>query len=803
MENNKLNELNENVNKTINSLENLSKVLNNITTSEYEKKINTINKELDIQNKILNEYKKKSNTTNNDQIKNISSVLNQQKRLMKNFTFNQHDGMNNIDDSLYIVNKIGRVTDGLNFIENKINNVGGGSIKINGGKMGKIPQFADYHRPTISQPDLSEVIGFGARKSWKGAFKSVGDILEQINNPYTKAIGAALKGIAAVGEYAMKLITEISDISNTMANKLEETTGSADEAIRSSFQNMGLISTKMFGDKTKTDKIADNILNASTDLVQRVGIAFGPEQIAEFQKAYADITGTGLGFSKTDYDTIAEVQTTLDLSAQESADLSSTFIQMGYTVDNFSEFTMSLMETATASGVNSREILKNMKDYFKSSNTFKMGGGVQDMTRIMTYANRIKIDLNGMLSLMDSVSSPEDVIDLASKLSALDTAYLGLDPIDLWGAALNDADKFMKMITDPLRENVEKYYDKSTSSLTNFGVRFSRELLKLDGIDKVFKSVTDITKFFAKASKESDIKKTIKNSIDLSSYFQDMDPKTEDNMIGLLASQMEGVGENAKITDLNGKKLVDLKPNDLNELAKTGFNGKTKTEKLENAAVGVTSVQDQIKTNEMLVQSMSWTKDSINSVNKILTSDVIRNDVLLMIGNIIYDLGKYTLDDTTFKNVQLLHQYLGVSLDYAYLFNNLLEDNLKGLNNMVATLGYGMGEIDKVFGSGDYVPPKLIKHSYGGIIQNNYSIPKKYISSSPRFYSGSISSDALSELLSSFTTNKFGSGILTSSGGNGVTKIIVSGEIRNVINGNDAGAITGDKVLKILEKQLA
>ena len=105
------------------------------------------------------------------------------------------------------------------------------------------------------------------------------------------------------------------------------------------------------------------------------------------------------------------------------------------------------------------------------------------------------------------------------------------------------------------------------------------------------------------------------------------------------------------------------------------------------------------------------------------------------------------------------------------------------------------------FNTKDFTPDD--QKSRGGImIKERSSFPSNWMTSTPVMATSSVSSDNLSKLLVSFNTNKFGPGIMGQMGG-GDTKVIVSGEIRNYINDKDAGTIAGDKILTILQKQIA
>lgn len=166
---------------------------------------------------------------------------------------------------------------------------------------------------------------------------------------------------------------------------------------------------------------------------------------------------------------------------------------------------------------------------------------------------------------------------------------LGLDPIDLMGAAMTDVERFTEMITNPLRDNVDKYFDLATGQMTQYGRLFSQGFLAIDGIGNVFKSSEELMEFFAKASKEDEVRELIKSSMGVFSIYSTLSPKEQEQLIATLAAQYQSGG---KITGLDGKLISQLTENDIkNILLNSDFQSGVDTKtKIEAAALGTVSV---------------------------------------------------------------------------------------------------------------------------------------------------------------------------------------------------------------------
>jgi len=409
------------------------------------------------------------------------------------------------------------------------------------------------------------------------------------------------------------------------------------------------------------------------------------------------------------------------------------------------------------------------------------------------------------------VSDPTAAVNLAAQLQALDTVFLGLDPIDLMGAAMTDVDRFTEMITGPLRDNVDKYFDLASGQLTQYGKLFSKSFLQIDGINNIFKSEQEFADFLAKASKEGEVRELLMNSAESFASLAQFTPKEQDQLIGILASQYQAGGI---VTGLGRKNIGNLTEADMKQLLASGFApGTDSKQQIEKAAQGAVSVKDQAEVNKKLVDSMSYATDAINEVTTVLSSKEMRS-VYSLAGNVIMDAGLKTFESDFFRKFKVFREYMGISTEMGLLYQGYVDLSIEKGENFLAQAMKSFQEklylVDPTTsisptGNGVIFNKNLFKkdtQSKGGIIGvQKLSIPSKSITSTPKSM-GSPNSELLSKVLMSFITNKFGPGIVSNMGG-GTTKIIVSGEINNMINGKDESVISGDKVLKILEKQLA
>ncbi len=782
MENNKLEELEQITNRINNNLNN---IVNTAKTSDLNKLLNDVNKDLEKQNQLRQETGIDKATTSNEKISSINSKLKEQQRLLQKINVDQASGFGNIERSAQSFNNTTRQTARTFSYYNR----------------GQMETYSTLQRQgtyqtTPSDPSLA--FEYFAVKNRKRIAKGLAEFAEFFG-PIGKLIGLGIEATVEAFEQLLAIIKDIISTTTKFADKFQEFVSVADESVRSTLQALGYVMTENFGDKTKTDRIVKNILDASNYLVQTVGIAFGPEKVAEFQKAYAEISKTSLSFHSTDLATMAEVQTVLDLSAQQTAEFTNLFVQMGASIDTSTDFMKQLFIDSNQVGISTKKVVTGLKEYFKSSELFKFGNDVMDLSRIASYAHRMRIDIAGMLKLMNKVSDPEKAIDLAAQLQALDTAFLGIDPIDFMGAAMTDIEKFSKMVTDPLLEHISDFYNIQTGQLTQRGRGLTDNIMQLEGMGDVFKSQKDFVDFLAKGAKEKEIRNALYNSITSYASLMQLTPKEQENIIGLLAEQAQITADGIKITTLE-KDISQLTPADMKLLMESGFEDK-KT--WEEAAAGTVSIADQEQENKLLVASMSSTVDAIGSVHELLRDGELIQ-TLQDAGRIINEIGMYYFKDTFFKQLDIMVDTMGLTMAEAYTFQQLMgtgetfdkfTSGFKGVMQALSDIGGGVFGIE----SWELQPEQKSK---GGLINiSTIKFPKPAIQAYSKYITPKTNSLQLSNILQLFNTSKTGSGVI-STATDGSMNIIISGEIRNYINDKDAGVLSNEKVYEILEKNL-
>ena len=609
---------------------------------------------------------------------------------------------------------------------------------------------------------------------------------------WTVRAGLVMELTGEAAQLLLDIAAKLTTLGNTFGDKLIKNSGDLSESLKGTFRNVGLISGTYFGDKPTADKLTKNIIDASFEMVTSVGINYGPKQIAEFQNAYAEIEKTSLTFSSNDYAVIGEMQTLLDMSAQQSADFVSSFVDIGGNVDQAADFFVSLMDSANQAGVQTKSMTDDIKKNITASKISRLYGGIDDMSKMMAYSKRIKVNLDGMFKLMDSISDPGEAIDLTQQLQALDTIYLGLDPIELIAAQQNDVKKFTDMVVGPIRDNIEDFFDVKSGQLTQRGNMFSRMISQYKGINQVFTSAQDVVDIMAKAAKDKDVLNAIIPSA-LNGFDKDQ--------IGNLTAQISAFYDKSNMT-YKGTPISSMSHEYLDNLLKTGLNGKNSKAKIKEAVKGTVSVKDQMDVNQQLFESLSWTTGVLDSVNK-LFKDPEFIKTLIETGKNIEDIGTYVMNEKIFKQIEVLTKYVGLNVAMAYTYMKYLGDTVTpGKNDLANYIQSALKAVEFALDRIPQVGDDTTTNSRGGVINvSKIKLPSNTIASSPKMGSPSINNKILFNLLSEFTTNTGGAGVM-SQFASGNTKIIVSGEIRNKINDKDVGSISGEKVLKILEKHL-
>jgi len=794
---NKLKQLEETTNNIIN---NLNKVFNSAKTSELNALVDSINKNLEQQSKLVKETSAERKSKQTNQIQTVNRKLKEQNRLLNDAQIKRETATN---FEKLVGGNVNNTSSRLPGPENTPQ-----SSSTSGLKTYQDPMLAG------SNKDAATLFAIKNRGTLLRMGGKAADFIGSFFGPIGKIIGGGIEMgaelTAQILEQIEKIVSEIIDTVNQFGDKFEEIVSKNDDAVKKSLQDMGLLSTHMYGDKRKADTIANNILNSGAYLVQTVNIAFGPEKIAEFQQAYSELSKTSIGFSDADYVVIAAMGETLNLSSQDMSSMVFNFNKLGGSVEKTSKFYTAMVDSATKSGIATQTVIRDVDKFYDATKTFRFRGAMTDLTDMLAYAKRIKVDIVGMFDLMDSVNEPESAINLAAQLQALDTSFLGIDPIDFMTAAMTDVKKFTSMIMDPIRNNIDNFFDRETGQVTQRGRFLVKNLFETEGISKVFKDKQAITEALMSAAKE----KTAAELLSESGIFQAFDKTKQDQIIAVMGKELQGTRGTTIPKDIR-----QYTQGDFDALLKSGLTSTSGRKDIETAAGGTTSAQKQIDVNKLLVDSMMMNVEAINTARKMLSDDTFRDTLMRVAGNTILSVGLETFRDDTLRSLEVMKDYLGLSTSEALMFQSTMIDSINNSTNLFGSAMVGMmrglhkldiiGVMDIKESDVDaakYTSQKgkmnsglmtnIFKRSDGGVVTGrSVNIPKRSLQPMP------ATGGSLASLLSNFRTNKFGSGILT--GGGGTTKIIVSGEIRNKINDKDAGAISGEKVLAILEKHMS
>jgi len=811
---------------TIEITNNFEYLLNSAKNSEISKIIDDTNLLLIKQEKLLEQTDKNINITNNklseanqkifNQINNSKELKNEFKELLlinnelnaglntklkgiTQFAFNKKTELSNLKKQNLEANLLIKNMSQINKLEvknirNKLKEYD--KFRKQYG-LSHLPQYIDR-----AEPDLKYSVALAARtlgpQVANGVFELMG-IIPIVG----KGIELGGQALVKISEESLEIVSKLINLINQFGDKLEEYVGNYDEAIKSTIQEIGLIGTRAFGTPNQAKQISDNILRSSGVLIQQIGLAYSPENIAEFQKAYSELSKTTVAFNFDDYITIGKLQTITDLSSSKMGEITNRFIEMGLSVSDVEKYFVNTIENATRSGIQTNDIFNDIDKLYKASRIFRFRGGVEDLSEMQAYAKRIKVDIEGMFNLMDRVQEPEAAIDLAAQLSALDTVFLDLDPFELLGASFINAERFNELITEPLREKVESYFDIKTGQFTQQGQILSRGLLEIDGLKDVFKSMEDLRLFFAKAAKEKEVEKLISTNYGVYQAFINFSDKQQDQIIAILAQ--EAIGNFSVI----GKEIKNLTAADLNTIL--GY--LPPTTDIDNfttaAAQGQISVKDQIETNEALVGSMMMTSEILEEVYQGLSASELK-EYFEKAGTFITDVGLATFENEYFRGFEILTDYTKLSPSEAFLLLPTIKGTIDNTNNLLAEMlvSFTQGTSNFLKTYDKIVGKKGKKHSQdvGGDDTSSANNSMGGVLSEVKVKPITLSklnkqTNNLKQSISKRKTNITGPGsYLVNS--KSETKVIVSGRVDNYVNGVKTEVLNGEKIYEILKEHI-
>ena len=222
-----------------------------------------------------------------------------------------------------------------------------------------------------------------------------------------------------------------------------------DKSIRNTSASLGL-STQ------QSSVFRENIRQSS---LTAEGLNISVTELSEAQKAYSDETGRNVLLSSDVLEKNVLLAKSLNMTVGEMASLGAEMEQFGFGAGQSADIIESVSDTARKSGMNAQKMVKSFGKNLKVLNKISFKGGVKGLEKMTTYTEKMKINIDTMVSSMEKAFNPEGAIEMASELQMMGGEFSKLgDPFSLMFDARNNPEEYMRKISESV-QGIAKFKD--------------------------------------------------------------------------------------------------------------------------------------------------------------------------------------------------------------------------------------------------------------------------------------------------------------------------------------------------------
>ena len=331
----------------------------------------------------------------------------------------------------------------------------------------------------------------------------------------------------------------------------------------------------MAGGQKTYNNMFKTLSNASeTTTMMGVGI----KDLAIMQRGYSEEIGRSVMLTEKGYEAMAGLAEGTGLGKEFAVQFAGSMDKFNVSAEASAKVVESTMNKAAKLGVNGAAAIKSLQQNLKLAQRFNFKNGIEGLKRFSIEAARLRLDVEGIAGMMESVFRPEGAIEMAAQLTTLGGKFASLgDPMQLMFKARNDPEGFAKDIGKVSSEFVEMNQKTGAFSIKGgLAADRMREIAKVTGL-----SVEKLQEMATAQAKVENVSKDLRIA----------NLKDEDkDLITSFANFKEGKGF---VVNVDGReKLVkDLRKADLERLREED---KTLKERAEQARTFDETISDVI-----------------------------------------------------------------------------------------------------------------------------------------------------------------------------------------------------------------
>lgn len=199
--------------------------------------------------------------------------------------------------------------------------------------------------------------------------------------------------------------------------------------------------------------IKAGLADASDSLV-KVGVNINQaiSEAARLQEGFSKTIGRNALLTSESF---GQLKAMTDVTGQDITTLTTKFADAGISILNSGKEMQKVVDASRSIGVDTKKVSDLVVSNLSKTNQFNFQGGVEGMAKMAAQAVNLRIDMNKILDIADTMFDPEKAIEMASAMQRLGVAQSSLlDPLRLMDMAQNDPAELQNQIAEMSKEFV-------------------------------------------------------------------------------------------------------------------------------------------------------------------------------------------------------------------------------------------------------------------------------------------------------------------------------------------------------------
>jgi len=227
---------------------------------------------------------------------------------------------------------------------------------------------------------------------------------------------------------------EVKGISDSFSKGLLTYLNEADKTLKDVQQNLGI-----FG--AIGDQFIDSI-NKASEYSANLGVT--NKDLATFQKDYANQMGVTAILTEEQLKSLARVQAGTGFAAESIGEMATQYANAGGALGNVESLVQNISNDAKQMGLSSGKLIKDVFQNMDKINKFGLQGGVKALMKMSEYAQKMRVNMDGVFSASEKARTLEGALDMASNLMVLGGQFSKADPFKLAFLAREKPAEFTK-----------------------------------------------------------------------------------------------------------------------------------------------------------------------------------------------------------------------------------------------------------------------------------------------------------------------------------------------------------------------